>query len=108
MKLYSGPLSLFTAKVRVASTRRGRYENLGAVLASERVQAEFRRGARDQSQAGAGWGGDEASRSKNRPSSSSTSRPLPWKHLYPRDVRERARCRQLAAADDEIFFPGLS
>ena len=27
--------------------------------------------------------------------------------LYPRDIKERARCRQLEAAADEIFFPNV-
>src|SRR5881296_463444 len=31
----------------------------------------------------------------------------PTPHLYPQDVAERARCRQLEAAADEILFPLL-
>jgi glutathione S-transferase len=33
--------------------------------------------------------------------------PNPEPPLYPLDIKERARCRQLEAAADEIFFPNV-
>src|SRR5215813_15380503 len=107
MKLYSGPLSLFTGKVRIALDEKG--------LGCDIVSVPFSR---------AGY------TPKHPEVLASTPRAqvpvlvdgpvtlydstiileyledrYPAPPLYPRDVAERARCRQLEAAADEILFP---
>ena len=108
MQLYSGPLSLFTAKVRVALDEKG--------LRYEKISVPFSR----------------AHGYQPKPAEVVAINPkgqvpvlideglalydstvileyledrYPEPPLYPRDVRERARCRQLEAAADEILFP---
>lgn len=108
MKLYSGPLSLFTAKVRIALDEKG--------IAYEKISVPFTR--------------DDGYQPKHPdvlainpkgqvPVLVDGGVPLydstiileyledrhPEPRLYPRDIGERARCRQLEAAADEIFFP---
>jgi glutathione S-transferase len=108
MKLYSGPLSLFTAKVRIALDEKG--------LAYEKISVPF---SREQ-----GYQPKHPEVLAVNPKgqvpvlvddgvalydSTIILEYLEDRHpeppLYPRDVRERARCRQLEAAADEIFFP---
>src|SRR2546427_2893775 len=108
MKLYSGPLSLFTAKVRVALDEKG--------LACELVSVPFSRSR-----------GYEPKHPEVLAINPKGQVPVlvdgplalfdstiileyledryPTPPLYPRDVTERARCRQLEAAADEILFP---
>lgn len=108
MRLYSGPLSLFTAKVRIALAEKG--------LAYERVEV--------------GW--SLAQRYEPHHPDVVALNPkaqvpvlvdcalavydstqifeyledaYPEPALYPRDVALRARCRRLEAAADEILFP---
>src|SRR5256886_7836531 len=108
MKLYSGPLSLFTAKVRVALDEKG--------LACELVPVPFSRSR-----------GCEPKHPEVIAINPKGQVPVlvdgplalfdstiileyledryPTPPLYARDVAERARCRQLEAAADEILFP---
>ncbi len=110
MKLYSGPLSLFTAKVRIALDEKG--------LAVERVEV--------------GW----SPRDRYLPHHPDVVRLNPKRQvpvlvdgdvvvydstlvleyledrypeppLFPRDPAGRARCRQLEAFGDELLFPPL-
>ena len=108
MKLYSGPLSLFTAKVRVALDEKD--------LAYELVSVPFSRAR--------GYDPKHPEVLAINPKGQVpvlVDGPLalfdstiileyledrhPTPPLYPRDVVERARCRQLEAAADEILFP---
>jgi glutathione S-transferase len=108
MKLYSGPLSLFTAKVRIALDEKG--------LAYEKVDVPFSRAQ-----------GYEPKHPDVLAINPKAQVPVlvddglalwdstvileyledrhPTPALYPRDPRERARCRQLEAWADEVFFP---
>ena len=108
MKLYSGPLSLFTAKVRIALDEKG--------IAYERIEVPFSRtqGYRPKHPDVLAFNPkgqvpvivDEGLALYD---STIILEYLEDRHptpaLYPRDVRERARCRQLEAAADEVFFP---
>ncbi len=107
MRLYSGPLSLFSGKVRIALDEKG--------VAYELVSVPFTR---------AGYEPKHPDVLALNPKaqvpvmvdgglslfdSTLILEYLEDKHpappLYPRDVAERARCRQLEAAADEILFP---
>jgi glutathione S-transferase len=110
MKLYSGPLSLFTAKVRIALDEKG--------IPYEKISVPFSRGA-----------GYQPKHPEVLAVNPKAQVPVlvdeglalydstiileyledryPTPPLYPRDVRARARCRQLEAAADEIFFPAV-
>src|SRR5262245_53836422 len=108
MKLYSGPLCLFTAKVRIALDEKG--------LAYEKVSVPFSRdkgyepkhpevlAANPKGQVPVLTDGDVTVYDSTVILEYLEDR-YPEPPLYPRDVRERARCRQLEAAADEIFFP---
>ena len=110
MKLYSGPLSLFTAKVRIALDEK---------------QLEFQR-------VDVGWSlarrylphhPDVIALNPKREVPVLVDGELvvydstlileyledryPERPLFPEDVAERARCRQLEAAADEIIFPAV-
>jgi glutathione S-transferase len=108
MQLYSGPLSLFTGKVRIALDEKG--------IAYEKITVPFSRER--------GYDPKPPEVVRINPKGQvpvlvdeglalydSTvileylEDRYPDPPLYPRDVRERARCRQLEAAADEIFFP---
>ena len=108
MKLYSGPLSLFTGKVRVALDEKG--------LAHELVSVPFSRSGGYQPK----HPDVLAINPKGQvPVLVDSSLALydstiileyledryPSPPLYPKDVAERARCRQAEAAADEILFP---
>ena len=110
MKLYSGPLSLFTAKVRIALDEKG--------IGYERIDVPFSRTK-----------GYEPKHPDVLAINPKAQVPVmvdeglalydstiileyledrhPSPALYPTDVRERARCRQLEAAADEVFFPNV-
>lgn len=108
MTLYSGPLSLFTAKVRIALREKE--------IHADTVSVPFSRAA--------GYTPKHPEVLARNPKAQvpvlvdgdlslydstiileylEDSHPEPA--LYPREPRERARCRQLEAAADEIFFP---
>ena len=109
MKLYSGPLSLFTGKVRIALDEKG--------LECDLVSVPFSR---------AGYQPKHPDVLAINPKAQVpvlVDGPVklydstiileyledryPEPPLYPRDVAERARCRQLEAAADEILFPHI-
>jgi len=110
MKLYSGPLSLFTAKVRIALDEKR--------IAYEKITVPFSRAHGYQPKhpdvlAINPKGQVPVIVDEGLALYDSTvileyledRHPTPA--LYPRDVRERARCRQLEAAADEVFFPNV-
>jgi glutathione S-transferase len=108
MRLYSGPLSLFTAKVRIALAEKG--------LAYERVEVGWSLARRyephhpdvvalnPKKQVPVLVDGDVAVYDSTLIFEYLEDR-YPEPPLYPRDVAGRARCRQLEAAADEILFP---
>jgi glutathione S-transferase len=108
MRLYSGPLSLFTAKVRIALAERG--------LAYERVEVGWSLARRyephhpdvlalnPKQQVPVLVDGELAVYDSTLIFEYLEDRHLE-SPLYPRDVAGRARCRQLEAAADEILFP---
>jgi glutathione S-transferase len=108
MKLYSGPLSLFTVKVRIALAEKR--------IAYERIEVPFSRAH--------GYSPKLPEMLALNPKGQvpvlvdgalavydstiileylEDSHPLP--PLYPKDPADRARCRQAEAAADEIYFP---
>ena len=108
MELYSGPLSLFTAKVRIALDEKG--------LKHTRISVPFSRDKGYQPKhpqvlAVNPKGQVPVLIDEGLALYDSTiileylEERYPTPPLYPHDVRERARCRQLEAASDEIFFP---
>jgi glutathione S-transferase len=108
MQLYSGPLSLFTAKVRVALDEKG--------LRYEKISVPFSRAKGYQPKSPEVLAINPKGQvpvliDEGVALYDSTiileylEDRYPEPALYPRDVRERARCRQLEAAADEIFFP---
>jgi len=108
MQLYSGPLSLFTAKVRVALDEKGlRYEKISVPFTRDNgyqpkhpdVLAINPKGQVPVLVDGGVTLYDSTIILEY------LEERYPEPALYPRDVRERARCRQLEAAADEILFP---
>ena len=110
MKLYSGPLSLFTAKVRIALDEKA--------LPYQRIDVGWSRADRYLPHH------PEVSRLNPKAEvpvlvdgdvvvydSSQIFEYLddayPEPPLYPKDAAERARCRRLEAWADEIFFPNV-
>jgi glutathione S-transferase len=107
MQLYSGPLSLFTAKVRVALDEKG--------LRYEKISVPFSRARGYQPKPAEVLAVNPKGQvpvliDEGLALYDSTiileylEDRYPEPPLYPRDVRERARCRQLEAAADEILF----
>jgi glutathione S-transferase len=108
MKLYSGPLSLFTAKVRIALAEKG--------LDCELVSVPFSRKSgyspkhpevlrlNPKAQVPVLVDGDLSLYDSTIILEYLEDR-YPDPPLLPRDPVERARCRQAEAASDEIFFP---
>jgi glutathione S-transferase len=109
MKLYSGPLSLFTAKVRIALDEKGIDYELVSVPFSRARAYEPKHpdvlAMNPKAQVPVLVDGDlqlydstiilEYLEERN-----------PDPPLYPRgDIKMRARCRQAEAAADEVFFP---
>jgi glutathione S-transferase len=110
MKLYSGPLSLFTAKVRIALDEKA--------LPYERVEVGWSLARRyephhpdvvalnPKRQVPVLVDGDVVVYDSTVVFEYLEDR-YPDPPLYPRDAIARARCRQLEAAADEIWFPPL-
>jgi glutathione S-transferase len=110
MRLYSGPLSLFTAKVRIALEEKG--------LAYERVEVGWSLARRyephhpdvvrlnPKRQVPVLVDGDVVVYDSTQ-IFEYLEDLYPEPPLYPRDVAARARCRRLEAAADEILFPPL-
>jgi len=110
MKLYSGPLSLFTAKVRIALAEKQ--------LAYERIEVGWSLAERyephhpdvvalnPKRQVPVLVDGDVAVYDSTVILEYLEDR-YPEPALYPRDAIARARCRQLEAAADELWFPPL-
>ena len=108
MKLYSGPLSLFTAKVRIALDEK--------TIPYELVSVPFSRtngyspklpemlAINPKGQVPVLVDDDLALYDSTLILEYLEDR-YPEPPLYPRDIKDRARCRQLEAAADEIFFP---
>ncbi|TMA33460.1 MAG: glutathione S-transferase family protein [Deltaproteobacteria bacterium] len=110
MKLYSGPLSLFTAKVRIALDEKS--------LAYERVEVGWSLAKRyephhpdvvalnPKRQVPVLVDGDVLVYDSTIVLEYLEDR-YPEPPLYPRDPIARARCRQLEAAADELWFPAI-
>ena len=110
MILYSGPLSLFTAKVRIALDEKA--------LAYERVEVGWSLARRyephhpdvvalnPKRQVPVLVDGDVVVYDSTIVLEYLEDR-YPELPLYPRDAIARARCRQLEAAADEIWFPAI-
>ena len=110
MELYSGPLSLFTAKVRIALAEKG--------LPYERVEVGWSLEHRyephhpdvvalnPKRQVPVLVDSDVVVYDSTQIFEYLEDR-YPDPRLYPRDVAGRARCRRLEAAADEIVFPSL-
>jgi len=108
MQLYSGPLSLFTAKVRIALAEKN--------LPCELIQVPFSRkdgyspklpemlAINPKGQVPVLLDDDLAIYDSTIILEYLEER-CPEPPLYPADVKERALCRQAEAASDEIFFP---
>ena len=108
MKLYSGPLSLFTAKVRIALAEKR--------ISYERIEVPFSRAngyspklpemlaLNPKGQVPVLVDGDLAVYDSTIIFEYlEETHPLP--PLYPKDPADRARCRQAEAAADELYFP---
>jgi glutathione S-transferase len=110
MKLYSGPLSLFTAKVRIALAEKN--------LPCELISVPFSRAAgyspklpemlaiNPKGQVPVLIDGDVQVYDSTLILEYLEER-YPDPPLYPRDLEQRVRCRQLEAAADEILFPNV-
>jgi glutathione S-transferase len=108
MKLYSGPLSLFTAKVRIALDEKG--------LAYDLISVPFSRAAgyspklpemlaiNPKGQVPVLVDDDVALYDSTLILEYLEER-YPEPPLFPRHLKDRVRCRQLEAAADEILFP---
>jgi glutathione S-transferase len=108
MKLYSGPLSLFTAKVRIALDEKG--------LPYEKIPVPFSRASGYQPKHPDVLAANPKGQVPVLVDDGITlydstiileylEDRYPEPPLYPRDARARGRCRQLEAAADEVFFP---
>jgi glutathione S-transferase len=110
MKLYSGPLSLFSAKARIALAEKG--------LAHELLQVGWSRKSayvphhpevvalNPKAQVPVLVDGDVVVYDSTLIFEYLEDR-YPRPRLYPADAAGRARCRQMEAAADEIWFPHL-
>jgi glutathione S-transferase len=110
MRLYSGPVSLFTAKARIALAEKG--------AAYERVEVGWSLARRyephhpdvvalnPKRQVPVLVDGDVVVYDSTQIFEYLEER-LPEPPLYPRDVAGRARCRRLEAAADEQVFPAV-
>ncbi len=108
MKLYSGPLSLFTAKVRIALDEKG--------IPYDLISVPFSRAAgyspklpemlaiNPKGQVPVLIDGDVSVYDSTLILEYLEER-YPEPPLFPRDIKGRVRCRQLEAASDEILFP---
>jgi glutathione S-transferase len=110
VKLYSGPLSLFTAKVRVALAEKGiPYERIEVPWSvANRYEPKHPDVAalNPKQQVPLLVDGDLAVYDSTQIFEYLEER-YPEPPLYPRDVATRARCRRLEASADEIVFPAV-
>ena len=110
MKLYSGPLSLFTAKVRIALAEKGlAYERIEVPWSLEhRYEPHHPEVVRlnPKRQVPVLVDGDVAVYDSTLIFEYLEERS-PSPPLYPSSLAERARCRRLEAFGDEIVFPEL-
>lgn len=107
MKLYSGPLSLFTGKVRVALAEKGLdYELVSVPFTRKGYQPKHPDvlAANPKAQVPVLVDGPLTVYDSTLIFEYLEDR-YPEPPLYPRDPAERARCRQLEAASDELLFP---
>ena len=108
MKLYSGPLSLFTAKVRIALAEKGLdYERIevGWSLANRYEPHHPEVVARNPRKQVPVLVDGELTVYDSTQIFEYLEDRYPQPALYPRDVAGRARCRRLEADADEILFP---
>jgi glutathione S-transferase len=110
VKLYSGPLSLFTAKVRVALDEKGlAYEKISVPWSLEHRYEPHHPDVvalNPKAQVPVLVDGEVAVYDSTLIFEYLEER-YPNPPLYPRDVAERVRCRRLEAAADEILFPPI-
>jgi glutathione S-transferase len=108
VKLYSGPLSLFTAKVRVALAEKGiAYERVEVGWSLERRYEPHHPDVvalNPKRQVPVLVDGDLVVYDSTQILEYLEER-CPAPPLYPSGLAERARCRRLEAAADEILFP---
>ena len=108
MRLYSGPLSLFTAKVRIALAEKGLpYERVEVGWSLERRYEPHHPDVvalNPKAQVPVLVDGALAIYDSTQ-IFEYLEEAYPEPRLYPRDVALRARCRRLEAAADEILFP---
>jgi glutathione S-transferase len=110
MKLYSGPLSLFTAKVRIALAEKGLpYQRIevGWSLASRYEPHHPDVVALNPKRQVPVLVDGEVTVYDSTLILEYLEDRYPEPPLYPRTVPGRARCRQLEAAADEILFPWI-
>ena len=110
MKLYSGPLSLFSAKARIALAEKGLAHELVQVGWNRRTAYEPHHpdvvALNPKAQVPILVDGDVVVYDSTLIFEYLEERH-PEPRLYPTGVAERARCRQQEAAADEIWFPHL-
>jgi glutathione S-transferase len=110
VKLYSGPLSLFTAKVRVALDEKGLpYERIEVGWSLERRYEPHHPEVcrlNPKRQVPVLVDGELSVYDSTQIFEYLEER-YPEPALYPRDLAGRVRCRRLEAAADEILFPPL-
>lgn len=110
MKLYSGPLSLFTAKVRIAlDEKKIPYELISVPFSrangySPKLPEMLAINPKGQVPV---LIDEDLEIFDSTLILEYLEERNPEPPLYPRDIKERARCRQLEAAADEIFFPNV-
>lgn len=108
MKLYSGPLSLFSAKARIALAEKGLAHDLVQVGWNPRTAYEPHHPEvvklNPKRQVPVLVDGDVVVYDSTLIYEYLEDR-YPEPRLFPADVAERARCRQQEAAADEIWFP---
>jgi glutathione S-transferase len=108
MKLYSGPLSLFTAKVRIAlDEKKIPYQLISVPFSrangySPKLPEMLAINPKGQVPV---MIDEDLSLYDSTLILEYLEDRYPEPPLYPRDIKDRARCRQLEAAADEIFFP---
>jgi glutathione S-transferase len=108
VKLYSGPLSLFTAKVRIALAEKAiDYERIEVGWSLERRYEPHHPDvvARNPKREVPVLVDGEAVVYDSTLILEYLEERAPEPPLYPRDLIGRARCRQLEAAADELLFP---
>jgi len=109
MQLYSGPLSLFTAKVRIALDEKAiPYDLITVPFSRAGYTPKHPEVVRinPKAQVPVLVDGDVALYDSTLILEYLEER-YPDPPLYPRDLKQRVRCRQLEAAADEILFPSV-